>query len=73
MTKLRDGWFGKDVQDISCWWEARTCINIAYDTLSNVEVLKAGLKLFSKNAANRKYLIYALCFKDAVPKLWDKC
>lgn len=64
---------GKDVKDISCWWEVRTYINIAYGTLDNVEVLKAGLKPFSKNVSNRKDFIYALCFKDAVPELWDKC
>lgn len=73
MIKLWEKWFGRDVQDIFCWWEARTCINIAYDTLNDVEVLKAGLKPFSKNVSNRKYLIYALCFKDAMPELWEKC
>lgn len=47
MTELRERWFGKDVQGVTGSQEDRIYINIAYDTLNNVEVPKVDLKPFS--------------------------
>lgn len=72
MTELWERWFGEDVQGITGWWEARIYINIAYNTLNSIEVPEIGLKPFSKNVSNRKLMIDAISFKDAVPELGDK-
>jgi len=69
MTELWERWFGEEVQGITGGLEAKTHINVAYDTLNYVQVPK---KPFSKNLSSRNWLIAALCFKDSVPEFGDK-